>query len=111
MVGRCRSKSARRSLGCARLGPGVREIARRVGRDPSTVSRELRRVPRGPTNWKRPEYKASLAQADADQKARRPKPARLATNLLLRKEVQDRLKRKDSPEQIAHRLRVDFPDD
>ena len=43
--------------------------------------------------------------------ARRPKAAKLATNLRLRREVQDRLGSKDSPEQIAHRLRVDFPED
>src|SRR5262249_6311560 len=47
----------------------------------------------------------------ADQRARRPKPAKLAINLPLRRQVQDRLDRRDSPEQIAHRLRQDFPDD
>jgi IS30 family transposase len=56
-------------------------------------------------------YRASTAQTDADLQARRPKPARLATNERLREEVQDRLVDDHSPEQIARRLREDFPDD
>ncbi|MGZ4459265.1 MAG: IS30 family transposase [Nocardioidaceae bacterium] len=94
-------------------GRGVREIARRLGRDPATISRELRRVThhRAPSDRHRIPYRASTAQADADQKARRPKDARLATNLPLRREVQARLKKNHSPEQIAHRLREDYPDD
>jgi IS30 family transposase len=90
---------------------GVREIARRLGRDPGTISRELRRVPTNPGNKQRPVYRASTAQADADQKAQRPKDAKLATNLALRREVQARLREKHSPEQIAGRLREDHPDD
>src|SRR5947209_7390009 len=54
---------------------GVSEIARRLGRDKSTISRELRRACVG-----RRGYRASVAQNDAEQKARRPKPAKLATN-------------------------------
>ena len=102
----------REEIGLLRAaGAGVREIARELGRDPATISRELRRVPRGPTNWRRPDYKASLAQAHADQRVRRPKQAKLATHLRLRRQVQDRLKDKHSPEQIARRLREDFPED
>ena len=56
-------------------------------------------------------YRASTAQADADAKAKRRKESKLATNLSLRREVQDRLKENHSPEQIAGRLREDFPDD
>jgi transposase, IS30 family len=93
-------------------GAGVRQIARQLGRDPGTISRELRRVT---ATWanprRRPVYRASTAQADADTKARRPKDAKLATNLPLRREVQRRLKDNHSPEQIAARLREDFPDD
>ncbi len=86
-------------------GQGVRAIARELGRDPATISRELRRGQgyRG--------YKASVAQARADQGRRGPRGAKLATNLRLRREVQTRLKRHDSPEQIAGRLKVDFPDE
>ena len=86
-------------------GKGVRAIARELGRDPSTISRELRRGQgyRG--------YKASVAQARADQGRRSPRAAKLATNLRLRREVQTRLRRHESPEQIAGRLKVDFPDE
>lgn len=87
---------------------GVREIARQLGRNPSTISRELRRLPTCGTS--RP-YRASTSQADADVKARRPKPAKLAVNIVLRREVQSRLELNHSPEQIAQRLRDDFPDD
>jgi transposase, IS30 family len=87
-------------------GHGVNEIARRLGRNKSTISRELRRASIG-----RRGYRASVAQAEADRLAARPKPGRLATHLPLRREVQDRLRRNHSPEQIAQRLRAEFPDD
>jgi transposase, IS30 family len=92
-------------------GWGVREIAGQLGRDPGTISRELRRVPRDSSDPRRRVYRASTAQDDADVKARRPKDAKLATNLVLRREVQARLEANHSPEQIAARLREDFPDD
>ena len=82
---------------------GVREIARQLGRDPGTISRELKR---GAT---RRGYRASVAQATADRARSTPRAAKLATNLRLRAEVQVRLKRRDSPEQIAGRLKIDFP--
>jgi IS30 family transposase len=56
-------------------------------------------------------YRASVAQADADRLARRPRPAKLATYLPLRVEVETRLQANHSPEQIARRLVEDFPDD
>jgi IS30 family transposase len=84
------------------------EIARALGRHRSTISRE---VDRGRTVRGGGSYGAENAQSKADERARRPKPAKLATNLALRRQVQDRLNRRDSPEQIAHRLRKDFPDD
>jgi len=70
-------------------GVGVREIARRLSRDPSTVSRELRR--NAATRGGKLEYRASVAQWKAELVARRPKPAKLATNERLRDYVQDRL--------------------
>ena len=120
---------------------GVREIARQLGRSPSTISRELRR--NAGTHSGSLTYRASTAQWHADRRGRRPKPAKLATNPELRRYVQDRLSgaverpdggavdgpevtwigrrhgpRKDrrwakswSPEQISGRLRLDFPDD
>ena len=116
---------------------GVREIARRLGRSPSTISRELRR--NAATRCGRLDYRASVAQWKAELAARRPKTAKLAANDRLRGYVQHRLDgqvpkpeqaqgrarpgrgrgrgrprrwvRAWSPEQIANRLRVDFPDD
>jgi hypothetical protein len=51
----------------------VREVARRLGRDPSTISRELRR--NASTRTYRLDYKASIAQWHAERRARRPKVA------------------------------------
>ncbi len=122
-------------------GHGVREIARRLGRAASTVSRELRR--NAATRGGAFAYRATTAQWHADRAARRPKPAKLATNAALQDYVQDRLgvvvaapsgeaapgpdvswkgrrhgrrqhrrwARAWSPEQIARRLPLDFPDD
>ena len=91
---------------------GVRAIARELGRHPSTISRELRRIaPPTPASKQPMVYRPSTAQADADQKARRPKAAKLVRNPRLRREVARRLKRNHSPEQITRRLAEDFPDD
>ena len=125
--------NAQRVQGC--------EIARRLGRSPSTISRELRR--NAATRGGGADYRATTAQWHADRRAKRPKVAKLAANDELRRYVQDRLggvvrapdgtavpgpdvrwagrrhgRRQDrrwakswSPEQIAKRLLVDFPDD
>lgn len=61
---------------------GVREIARRIGRDPSTVSRELRR--NAATRADQKDYRATVTQWKAQQAAKRPKQAKLATNQRLR---------------------------
>ena len=104
------SFAEREEIACLRAERhGVREIARRLGRSPSTISRELNRRPVPPCG-RRPSYRASTAQVDAEAKARRPKTAKLAANQELRTEVQRRLKDKHSPEQIARRLLADFPD-
>jgi IS30 family transposase len=70
-------------------GHGVREVARRLGRAASTVSRELRR--NAATRGGSLEYRATTAQWHAERAVRRPKPAKLATNAALRTYVQDRL--------------------
>jgi IS30 family transposase len=87
-------------------GVGVREIARLLGRAPSSISRELRRGVSSSGV-----YRASVAQARADRGRRAGREVKLATNLPLRREVQARLERKESPAQIAGRLKIDFPDD
>ena len=51
-------------------GVGVREIARRIGRDPATISRELRR--NAATRGGKPVYRAVVAQWKAQQAAKRP---------------------------------------
>ena len=67
----------------------ARDIARRLLRDPSTISRELRRNASTRTNSL--EYKASIAQWHAERRGRRPKTAKLVANARLRTYVQDRL--------------------
>ncbi|MFL9934537.1 IS30 family transposase [Paraburkholderia sp. RL18-103-BIB-C] len=71
---------------------GVREIARRIGRSPSTVSRELTR--NAATRSGQLEYRASVAQWKAELVAKRPKPSKLVTNPRLHHYVQDRLEGK-----------------
>jgi IS30 family transposase len=126
---------------CRAYGFGIREIARRLGRSPSTISREVRR--NAATRGGVVVYRAVVAQWHRDRRARRPKTAKLVMNPRLRTYVQQRLageittpdgttvagpstrwigrrhgRRQDrrwatswSPEQISARLRIDFPDD
>jgi IS30 family transposase len=108
--GRYLSMAEREEIAVLRGQVPLREIARRIGRAPSTVSRELaRNAPPG-----RPDrYRATSAQARAEARARRPKTARLAEHPRLREYVQEHLggPARWSPEQIARRLVLDFPDD
>ena len=119
----------------------MREIARQIGRDPSTISREVRR--NAATRSDQRSYRAGVAQWKAQQAAKRPKIAKLAGNPKLRAYVEHELagevtdaegrpivgpnapwagrrhgRRQDrrwgtawSPEQISNRLRIDFADD
>lgn len=68
---------------------GVREIARCIGRDPGTVSRELRR--NAATRSDQRSYRAGVAQWKAQQAAKRPKVAKLASNPRLREYVEHKL--------------------
>jgi transposase, IS30 family len=100
---------------------GVCDIAERLGRSASTISRELkragtfthRRTVRGRRyEYERArEYRAGPAQAAADAAARRPMPTKLASHPRLQQVVQQWLEDDLSPEQISHRLPVEFPDD
>jgi IS30 family transposase len=60
---------------------------------------------------RRPRYKASVAQAAADRRARRSGAGKLATHPRLHREVQTGLEEEHSPEQISARLKMDFPED
>ena len=141
-TGRYLSFSEREDIALLKArGLGVRAIGRELQRDPSTVSRELRR--NAATRGHKVEYRATVAQWKAQTAARRPKTAKLATNPRLQEYVQTRLsgqlQRPDgtvasgppttwkglnkphradrrwatawSPEQISRRLVLDFPDD
>src|SRR4051794_37437708 len=74
---------------CRAQGQGIREVARRLGRAASTISRELRR--NAATRGGGLDYRATAAQWHAERVARRPKPAKLVTNAALQTYVQDRL--------------------
>ena len=90
----------------AGLGPG--QIAAALGRDRSTVYRE---VGRNSGSQGRGGYRALVAQARAEERAARPKTARLAGNERLRAWVQARLAERWSPEQVSVMLEAEFPDD
>jgi IS30 family transposase len=107
LKGRCLTFSEREEIAVARAGgESMRLIARRLGRSPSTISRELvRNADRGGG------YRATTAHTRAYVRASRPKPSKLAVNLRLRRQVEEDLRRRYSPEQIVGRLRRQFPDD
>jgi IS30 family transposase len=106
LKGRCLTFSEREEIAVARAGgESMRSIARRLGRSPSTISRELRRNGGGAGC-----YRATSAHALAYERASRPKPSKLAVNLALRKHVERDLQKLYSPEQIVGRLRRKFPE-
>ena len=106
LKGRCLTLAQREEIAVGRArGDSVRVIAVRIGRSPSTVSRELRRNADGLGR-----YRATTAHALAYARASRPKPAKLVTNPALRAKVEADLAKKYSPEQIAGRLKVEFCD-
>lgn len=81
----------------------IRSIARKLGRSPSTISREIHR------NRGRRWYKAVDADRRAWRLAKRPKPCRLASNSELKGLVTQKLELKWSPEQISGWLKANFP--
>ena len=89
-AGRYLSFSEREEIALLKAqGQGVRKIARELRRDPGTISREVRR--NAATRGGKPDYRASVAQWKAQTAARRPKPAKLASNPRLQDYVQTRL--------------------
>lgn len=88
-----------------RAGDSLRQVGRRLGRAASTISREVSR------NGERPGYRAWRAEETAARRARRPKPGKLELLGRLRREVERRLIRHWSPQQISASLGSDYPDD
>ena len=80
----------------------LRSIAERLGRAPSTISREINR------NGGNQHYRATTAESRFWDRARRPKPCKLATNKRLNAAVADRLAKDWSPEQISGWLTKTF---
>jgi IS30 family transposase len=92
-----------------RGGIGIREAARRLGRAPSTISREIHR--NGSRTATTRHYDAQVADARAWTRARRPKRCVLATRPKLRVVVANQLCADWSPAQISAWLRVTYPED
>jgi IS30 family transposase len=86
-------------------GSSIREIARRLDRVASTVSREVAR------HGGRPEYRAKEADSQAWESALRPKRCLLAIHVRLQKVVASKLILDWSPEQISGWLKIQYPDD
>ena len=103
---RCLSTAEREEIsrGVA-AGQPCRQIPARLGRAPSTVSRELAR------NGGRHRYRAQVADAAAFRRAQRPKPARLVSEPRLRAVVEAKLAVRWSPQQIAGWLPLAYPQD
>lgn len=86
-------------------GRSIRSIAASLGRAPSTVGRELG------CNEGRQGYRASLADQAAWDRARRPKPCKLALHRAVARRVAGKLQQQWSPEQVAGWLKRTYPDD
>jgi len=108
-------------------GESIRSIARRLGRAPSTVMREIERNGRcreGSGRYRalhrfganrggwdaKSGYRAHVAQQRYEQRASRPKAGKLARCPHLRAVVEDLLARNYSPEQVAGVLALTYPD-
>ena len=85
-------------------GVSLRTIARHLKRAPSTISREVRR------NGGRRRYRAARSDQAAWDRARRPKPCKLARRPTLCHTISVKLERKWSPQQIAGWLKREHPD-
>ena len=108
-----RVRGARALSGCEReeisrqvcAGKSLREIARRLNRAPSTISREIAR------NGGRWTYRAGAADSRAWAQTKRPKHCKLKLHSRLRHAVSQKLELDWSPEQISGWLRCTFPRD
>ena len=95
-VGDCVTLAEREEISRAVVaGVSVRSIAARLGRAPSTVSRELKR------NGGQERYRAAQADSDTWNRALRPKCCKLTENRVLARLVANKLRMLWSPEQVA----------
>lgn len=81
----------------------LRSIAYRLGRAPSTISREVKR------NDGDQQYRATQADQAAWDRARRPKRCKLSGNSVLIQAIADKLQLNWSPEQISGWLKREYP--
>ena len=86
-------------------GESIRSTAARLGRAPSTISREILR------NGGVDAYRAAVADQAAWDRARRPKRCKVRENRALARTVADKLRMLWSPEQIAGWLKHTYPCD
>ena len=117
LTGGIRPPERKRSVSCISMaeredisrglvaGLSIRCIASELGRAPSTISREVNR------NGGRSDYRATVANKNAWDRALRPKPCKLVRNRRLCQRVESKLRRKWSPEQIAGWLKRAYPGD
>lgn len=115
LTGGIRPPERKRSVSCISMaeredisrglvaGLSIRCIASELGRAPSTISREVNR------NGGRSDYRATVANKNAWDRALRPKPCKLVRNRRLCQRVESKLRRKWSPEQIAGWLKRAYP--
>jgi len=113
---------------CLDQGVCLVEIARWLGRSRSTISREVARRSWRPSNtaaaytpyrpaglrageWTKRQYRATIAQAHAQKVGARSHQVRLMRSDALVAHVRERLRRGWTPEEIAGRLPLEFPDD
>ena len=86
-------------------GESARQIARALGRAPSTITREIERC------GGRRRYRALAGERTAVERSRRPKQTKLCASPRLCRAVEQGLEQRWSPQQIAARLKTDHPDD
>jgi IS30 family transposase len=88
-----------------RAGQGVREIARDIGRDPSVVSREIRR-----NKTRTRGYRPVFADCAAERRRHRPQARLVDADPVLGARVRADLRRSRTPRQVARRLRLEASD-
>jgi transposase, IS30 family len=90
-----------------RQGLSMQAVAEKIGRSPSTISRELRRN----LDPDRGQYRPFVAQKLAVDRRTRPGRGKIVNDDVLREFVSNLLKKRWSPEQISHELTIAFSDD